>query len=76
MTLPIIKTQIQMFPYPMEGQVEQAIAPHKPGRVKFQSSIWPAQFYQDTHSTAAPSDPIIVIGRRGITLLVQSIDSQ
>lgn len=53
------------------GKVEKTITSSQSGRVKFQGSYWPAQFYYPgSHLSANPDDAVTIVGRQGITLLV------
>lgn len=63
--------QIDIFPKPVPGIVEQTITHVRPGRVKFQSSYWPAKLYQPNGEIILrPQQTVMVVGREGITLLV------
>lgn len=63
--------EITLFPEPSPGKVEQTIATTQPGRVEFQATYWPARFYHcEGEVTLVPDDPVMVVGRQGITLLV------
>jgi hypothetical protein len=62
---------ITLFSKPEAGKVEKTITSSESGRVKFQGSYWPAQFYYpDSHLSANPDDVVTIVGRQGITLLV------
>ncbi|NJP08492.1 MAG: hypothetical protein HC866_02605 [Leptolyngbyaceae cyanobacterium RU_5_1] len=62
---------IELFHQIGLGSVEEAIYPKCPGRVYFQATYWPAEFFDpDCQETVLPGDPVAVIGRSGITLLV------
>ena len=53
------------------GRVEKTITSNHPGRVYFQTTYWPARFYQSGgYKIAFPGDSVVVIGRDGLTLLV------
>ncbi len=68
---------IEMFPEPVLGIVEVTLAPHQSGRVKCQSSYWPARLYQmECLITISPGQPVKVVGIEGITLLIVPIDCQ
>lgn len=65
-----------MFPEPLLGIVEQAIAFNQRGRVKFDGTYWPARFYDpDCQATVPPNQFVTVVARDGITLLVVPIDA-
>lgn len=66
--------QIELFARPELGEVVQAIAPNRKGRIKFRASFWPARFYQGA-DTALPPEQVAVVGRQGITLLVVALAS-
>lgn len=66
---------VKMFPQPLLGIVEQAIAYNQRGRVKFDGTYWPARFYNpDCQATVSPNQFVTVVAREGITLLVVPID--
>ena len=62
------------FPEPVKAIVQEAITATKPGRVKYQASYWPAKLYQPQRGINTvkleKNQPVNVIGREGITLLV------
>jgi hypothetical protein len=66
---------LKLFTTPDIGEVYQSIAtPHGKGRIKFQGSLWPAQAWNIPDEQTAelmPHDLVWVIGRVGLTLLVQ-----
>jgi membrane protein implicated in regulation of membrane protease activity len=55
----------------LQGQavVEQAIRPHRPGRVKFGGTWWYALSEQDVD--IAPGEVVDIVGLRNITLIVK-----
>lgn len=64
-------TKVKLFSQPVEGIVEETIAPNELGRVKCQATYWPARFYQpDCKDTVSPGALIVIIGIQGLTLLV------
>ncbi|NET33399.1 MAG: hypothetical protein F6K19_15490 [Cyanothece sp. SIO1E1] len=66
-----ILPQQTMFSKPEGGLVEKTITPNGKGRVKYQASYWPAQFYNaGCQATAHPDTQVTVVGRLGIVLLV------
>lgn len=50
--------------------VEEEIKPNQPGRVRFQSSWWPARC--DREITLKPGQVVHVVGLENITLIVES----
>ncbi len=65
-----------VFQKPLLGTVEQAIAPHQPGKVKFQGTYWYARFYQpDCQANIPPGQTVTVVAREGMTLLVVPSES-
>lgn len=52
------------------GIVEKAIAPHRPGRIKFQGTYWKAELADLAIGPIEPGTWVEVVDRRGITLLV------
>ena len=64
-------SSVKLFKKPDYGQVKETINQARPGRVKWKSSYWPAQFYQtEAHVSILPGEQVQVVGRQGITLLV------
>lgn len=66
---------IELFPQPYTAEVVQPIAPQQRGRVKFRASFWPARLYQADERQLLPTERVSVIGRDGITLLVEPLPS-
>jgi membrane protein implicated in regulation of membrane protease activity len=67
----------EFFSTPQVGVVDQMIAPNQPGRIKYQASYWPARLYQVKGSIQLDSQQVVqVVGREGITLLVQPSGSR
>ena len=65
-------SSVKLFRQPGTGKVEKTINHTHPGRVKWRASSWPAQFYQtDSKEMILPGEPVSVVGRQGITLLVE-----
>lgn len=63
---------VQIFPYPGNGIVTETITTTQRGRVKFDSSYWPARLHEiNVPTRLTPQDLVIVVGREGMTLLVQ-----
>lgn len=66
------KSSIEMFPAPILGVVEEAIAPNQPGRVKALASSWPARLSRtDRQVTLTPGQQVEIVAMQGIVLLVQ-----
>lgn len=63
-------TKVELFSQPVEGIVEDAIAPNEPGRVKCQGTSWPARFYKPSQTTVSPGASVVIVGIQGLTLLV------
>lgn len=62
---------IELFPHPLTGRIEQSVSHNMPGRVYAWASSWPATLYHpDFQTTLLPDDEVVVVGLRGITLLV------
>jgi membrane protein implicated in regulation of membrane protease activity len=67
-----IRPAPEMFTTPEIGVVDKVIAPNQPGRIKYQASYWPARLYQVGGTIQLDSQQVVqVVGREGITLLVQ-----
>lgn len=66
-TSPVVK----LFPEIVYGIVEKPIASTQTGRVRFQGSTWKARFYSSDSPTAVCGDSVKILGRQGITLLVE-----
>ncbi len=63
-----------LFPLQGQGIVQQAILPPYSGRVRFRATYWPARLSQTTTlGKLQPGDPVEVVGRDGLTLLVQPL---
>lgn len=62
---------IELFSVPVSGQVKEPIAANRPGRVAAIASTWAARFYNPyCEVEIAPGEPVTVVGRHGIMLLV------
>jgi membrane protein implicated in regulation of membrane protease activity len=71
MGLSVFPETLEIFSQPILGKVEETITTGRSGRVSAMATTWPAEFYSsDCQLVASPGDPVVVIGRRGITLLV------
>jgi membrane protein implicated in regulation of membrane protease activity len=71
MSLTAFPEILEIFSQPILGEVEETITTSRSGRVGAMATTWPAEFYScDRQLVASPGDPVVVIGRRGITLLV------
>lgn len=67
--------RVEWFPSSIFGEVDQPITLSRAGRVHVLGSFWKAQFYHfDCQLIAAPGTSVLVLGRKGITLLVEPID--
>ncbi|MBE9135744.1 NfeD family protein [Nodosilinea sp. LEGE 07088] len=56
------------------GTVNRLVTTQHPGRVYFQATYWPARLSQTaTPSELQPGDPVEVVGRDGLTLLVKPL---
>ena len=70
-----VQSTIEIFPEPIFGTVEQAIAPHRPGRVQCLGTSWPARFHAKSYSIILyPEMLVTIVGIQGITLLVLPSD--
>ncbi len=73
----LFQSSLEFFPKPGKGTVVQTITPEKEGRVKYQASYWPARLYGESRWVQADLDQsVIVLGREGITLLIQLDDTK
>ncbi|MEA5451836.1 NfeD family protein [Leptolyngbya sp. CCNP1308] len=62
------------FFWPEQGVVEEAISSHGRGGVKYAATSWPAELDTPSGEMALPPDaPVLVMGRRGLVLLVQPL---
>lgn len=52
------------------GVVDKAIAPHQPGRIKYQGSYWKAALADPNCQKLEAGEPVRVVGVQGITQLV------
>lgn len=69
----VSQTSPQLFPKPGKGTVVKTITTHQEGRVKYQASYWPARLYDKSGLTQLdPDQAVTVLGRDGITLLIQA----
>ncbi|NEQ31754.1 MAG: hypothetical protein F6K04_12240 [Leptolyngbya sp. SIO4C5] len=65
------ETVTEFFQAPGLGRVERAIVADQRGRVFFNGTYWPAQFYDlEQQAIAEAKTWVSVLGRRGLTLLV------
>ena len=70
-----VPEKVEKFPAPLMGTVEKKITRSQPGRVKCQGTYWPARFYQpNCEATVLPDEPVMVVARQGITLLVVPVN--
>jgi membrane protein implicated in regulation of membrane protease activity len=69
-----LQKQIELFTAPIIGTIDRPITDELPGRVKALGTIWNARFYQlDGQIAIAAGDRVLVVGRQGITLLIQPL---
>lgn len=67
----ILPETIELFSVPVAGHVKEPIAANRPGRVAAIASTWAARFYNPhCQVEVSPGDPVTVVGRHGIMLLV------
>jgi hypothetical protein len=59
------------FAYQTQGILDRPITSETPGRVYFEATYWRARLLQPTHTTLQPGDTVEVLGRNGLTLLIQ-----
>ena len=63
---------VEHFEQPGFGKVERVIAPNQPGRVFFEGTYWSARWHRPTEISIAEVESwVTVLGRQGLTLLVQ-----
>ena len=56
------------------GTINRLVTAEHPGRVYFQATYWPARLCQPaTLRELHPGDPVEVVGRDGLTLLVKPL---
>lgn len=72
-------TTLKLFTTPQLGEVDQTIADPAKGRIKFQRSLWSAQIWHLSSQFSyfkplSPGELVWVLGRVGLTLLVQPYD--
>lgn len=66
---------VKLFPLIVYGTVEKPITATQTGRVRFQGSSWKARFYRSNYPTVTGGESVRVVGRQGITLLVEPKDN-
>jgi membrane protein implicated in regulation of membrane protease activity len=65
--------EITLFPEPFPGTVEETITSTQAGRVWYQATSWPARLYNsDDGVTLEPKTSVTVVGRQGLTALVEA----
>ncbi|NET30822.1 MAG: hypothetical protein F6K19_02310 [Cyanothece sp. SIO1E1] len=65
----------EMFSYTDTGKVLKSITSNNAGRIRFQGTDWPAQFYRpNLKVTVDPDATVQVLGREGIVLLVAPME--
>ena len=63
---------IELFSQLKTGVVSDRIDADQPGRVWYRATYWPACLYNlETQDILLPNMEVIIVGRRGITLLVR-----
>ena len=62
---------VELFEKLGMARVEKSIAADQRGRVFYEGTYWPARFYSVNTLQAEVTDWVTVVGRQGITLLVQ-----
>lgn len=70
---PFMTHHPEYFSTPQPGVVTEDILPNCLGRVKFRASLWRAKLRQPSSQVVHEGQVVIVIGRQGLTLLVQPI---
>jgi membrane protein implicated in regulation of membrane protease activity len=56
------------------GTINCRVTAQNPGRVYFQATYWPARLFQPSSlSELNPGEPVEVVGREGLTLLVKPL---
>ncbi|MEO0533433.1 MAG: NfeD family protein [Cyanobacteria bacterium P01_A01_bin.123] len=66
------ETTVELFKKTGLGKVERTIAPNQKGRVFFEGTYWPARWHFPTEIGIAEVETwVTVLGRQGLTLLVQ-----
>jgi hypothetical protein len=77
MSLTFLPETIEWLDHVELGEVEQAIATNKRGRVRFMATSWFARFNQPNGQIELlPGTTVRVIGRQGLTLLVTSLSNE
>lgn len=65
---------IELFEQPKTAKVDRVIETHQRGRVYYEGTYWHARFYSLNHQVQAEVASLVtVIGRQGLTLLVQPL---
>jgi len=69
-----IFSTLTLSPSQCQGFVDQVVTPFRSGRVYFQATYWPARLSQtSTSKKLPPGAPVEIVGREGLTLLIQPI---
>ncbi|MGF1497230.1 MAG: NfeD family protein [Elainellaceae cyanobacterium] len=72
MNLSVFPNDVSQVSVPAAGQVERTITLVQPGRVRFQGTYWPARLQSSYGQVIAnPGEWVRIVGRQGITLLVE-----
>ncbi|MEM7063457.1 MAG: NfeD family protein [Cyanobacteria bacterium P01_B01_bin.77] len=60
-----------------QGRIDRQVTIQNPGRVYFYATYWPARLSQTaTFNELNPGDPVEVVGRDGLTLLVKPLSQR
>jgi membrane protein implicated in regulation of membrane protease activity len=69
-----LQKQIELFSTPIEGIIDRPTTNDRPARVKALGTIWNARLYQLDGQIAIAADVrVLIVGRQGITLLIQPL---
>ena len=67
-----LQKTLEIFPQSGRGRVIFPIDSDDGGRIRFQGTDWPAQFYPNSlYSPISIGTTVTVVGRQGIVMLVQ-----
>lgn len=74
MNLSMLFPNHDLSPFPYRGTVNRSVTTQNPGRVYFRATYWPARLSETTAlGELKPGDPVEVVGREGLTLLVKPL---
>ena len=66
-----------LSPFQGRGTVNRLVTTQHPGRVYFQATYWPARLSPTaTLHDLQPGDPVEIVGRDGLTLLVKPLSQR